>query len=208
MFFSAGTMLLLLLANELVFYYLQPDNYSVNASWQEVLPLAALALIILPFQTSAEEFLLRGYLVQGLGLFFKFGFIAVALTSAIFGLLHFQNPEVDELGLGLAMVYYMGFGLFMGILVLMSDGLELSLGVHFIINFYSIVFLTYPGSAVKTPALFRIKELDPEMMILSFLATAILFLIIVSIKYKWKNWGKLFSKVELPVEIQNEQSQQ
>lgn len=197
-FFAAGIMFLLLSINEFIYYSINPDNYVINAKVNEVLPLALVALILLPFQISSEEFLLRGYLTQGLGLFFRYGWMAVVTASVIFGLLHYQNPEVKEYGVVLSMSYYIGFGLFMGVIVLMSEGLELSLGVHFIINFYSIVLVTYPSSAIKTPALFSLVNYRPADLILGFIFTALAFLIIVSVKYKWYDWGKLIQRVRRP----------
>lgn len=190
-FFAIVTMLILMILSDLVFRSFHPDNYEFNAGFEKVLPLAIVALLFLPFQTSAEEFLMRGYLMQGFGLLFRFRWISLLITAIIFGALHFQNPEVSKFGFGLSMIYYIGFGLFMGILVLMDEGLELALGIHFIVNYYSVVFVTYPDSALVTPALFRIKTFDPVGMTISFGLTAIIFLIIVAVRYKWKNWSKL-----------------
>jgi uncharacterized protein len=195
--FAAGVMFLLLVINEGIFYFIDPSNYEVNATLTMALPLALVALFLLPFQISAEEFLLRGYLLQGFGLLFRYGWIAVLLTSVIFGSLHYQNPEVREFGLIQSMTYYIGFGVFMGILVLMSNGLELALGIHFIVNFYSIVLVTYPSSAMKTPALFRIVEYRSSDLLVSFFVTAIVFLIIAAIRYKWYDWGKIFERVKI-----------
>ncbi len=190
-FFAIGVMFLLLVVTEIVFYLLHPENYEYNAGIHKVIPLAIVALFFLPFQTSAEEMLMRGYLMQGTGLLFRYRWLALITTSAIFGLLHFKNPEVGEFGFTLSMVYYIGFGLFMGILVLMDEGLELVLGVHFVVNFYSVVFMTYPDSALVTPALFRMNRLDPVEMIVSFTVTSLLFLVIIAYRYKWTNWKKL-----------------
>lgn len=196
-FFAVVVMFGLLVLNEIIFYFINPSNYTLNATFAQVLPLAIVALVLLPFQISAEEFLLRGYLVQGLGLIFRYGWIAVLITSVAFGLMHIQNPEVDEYGMLIAMSYYIGFGLFMGILVLLSGGLELSLGIHFIVNFYSIVFVTYPSSAIKTPALFMMEEYKPAALIIGFFLTAVIFLVIASVRYKWYSPKKIFEKVRI-----------
>jgi membrane protease YdiL (CAAX protease family) len=42
------------------------------------------------------------------------------MTSIIFGSVHFGNPEVSKLGD--MFVYYIGTGLFLGILTLMDEG--------------------------------------------------------------------------------------
>ena len=48
-------------------YYLQPEGYVWNFDLQKFLILAVIAIVLLPFQTSFEEYLFRGYLMQGIG---------------------------------------------------------------------------------------------------------------------------------------------
>ena len=80
---------------------------------------------MIPIQTSLEEYIFRGYLMQGFAGMFKNRWAPLLMTSLIFGSLHMFNPEVEKLGYGI-MVYYIGTGLFLGILSLMDEGIELS----------------------------------------------------------------------------------
>ena len=52
-----------------------------------------------------------------------------------------MNPEVEKLGY-LILVYYIGSGLFLGIITLMDEGIELALGFHFANNFPSYTNLS------------------------------------------------------------------
>lgn len=60
-------------------------------------------LIFIPFQVAFEEFIFRGYLMQGSILLFKYRWVALLLTGFAFGLLHGSNPEVDRFGFWVAM---------------------------------------------------------------------------------------------------------
>jgi membrane protease YdiL (CAAX protease family) len=54
--------------------------------------------------------------------------VPALMTSIIFGSVHFGNPEVSKLGI--LCCVYIGTGLFLGILTLMDEGMELALGFH------------------------------------------------------------------------------
>ena len=60
-----------------------------------------IACCFIPFQSALEEWIFRGYLMQGFAGLTKSRFLSLALTSIIFGSLHAFNPEVEKLGYGL-----------------------------------------------------------------------------------------------------------
>jgi len=55
----------------LVDYYVSPESYLPNFELEPFLYLAAIAIILVPIQTSFEEYLFRGYLMQGIGVMVK-----------------------------------------------------------------------------------------------------------------------------------------
>jgi hypothetical protein len=112
--------------------------------------------------------------------------------------MHIMNPEVEAFGLELSMTYYIGVGLFLGILTLMDDGLELALGVHAATNIYSALFVTFDDSAVQTSALFHTSEVNMGWMLAGFFVAAIAFIRIVSQKYNWGSWKHCFGEIETP----------
>lgn len=202
-FMAAGLWLALTACMELVMYGLNPDNYVFQLNWEGFLPLLAVSLIMLPLQTSFEELLMRGYLMQGLGIWVKFRWSPLLITSLLFGWMHGMNPEVEEFGFGLMMVYYVGVGLVLGICTLMDDGLELAFGFHAINNIYSATLVTFEGSALQTDALFRLKSLDPLLMLGGWALTAVIFLLLLSRKYQWGSWNKLLAQIEEPPPAEN-----
>ena len=171
-------------------YFLDPENYVFNFEPATFIPLLLIALFLLPIQTSFEEILFRGYFMQGLGLAVKNRWLPLLLTSFFFGAMHFVNPEVKEYGIGIMMVNYMGIGLMLGIITLMDDGLELALGVHAANNIYGATMVTFSASALKTPALFTVVELDVYASTVAVIIGGTIFVLILAKMYGWKNWGE------------------
>ncbi len=252
-------------------YALKPEDYQFNFQLQPFLILAVIAILLIPLQTSFEEYFFRGYLMQGLGvmgkhqafplvlvyliivissylvidklfvltvwysildllfflvlgiLLFNSSFLEriystsvyqrlygvlnrsstpLLITSIGFGLMHLANPEVEKLGY-IIMVYYIGTGLFLGIITLMDDGLELALGFHAANNLFTALLVTADWTAFQTHSI--LKDLsDPSEMAMAeiFVPVLVVFPILIFILsklYKWNNWKeKLFGTVVEP----------
>lgn len=165
-----------------------------NVNWSTFFPLLLISLFLIPLQTTCEEVFFRGYLFQALGHSFKKGWIAVFVTGLAFGLMHGANPEVETLGYSV-MIYYIGTGFFLGIIALMDDGLELSMGYHAINNIFAALMLTNDWQAFQTDAVF-IDHSAPSFgwdAILTIFLLQPMLLFIFSKLYKWKDWkGKFF----------------
>lgn len=183
-------------------YYMTPEDYVWNFNLKPFLILCVIAIILVPLQTSFEEYLFRGYLMQGIGVIAKNKWLPLIITSVIFGTLHIANPEVDKLG-PVIMVYYIGTGLFLGIMTLMDEGIELAMGFHAANNLFTALLITADWTAFQTHSI--LKDIsDPTTAGLAdvFVPVLVLFpilLFIFSRVYKWKNWKeKLFGKVIEP----------
>jgi len=187
----------------LIGYFMYPEELVWNFKPVPFFILVVISFLFLPLQTSMEEVLFRGYLMQGFGTLFKKGFIALILTSVIFGLLHGANPEVEKLGM-IMMVYYIGTGLLLGIFAIMDEGIELSLGFHAANNIIAAVLVTSSWVAFQTDALF-IDIAEPTVDFEFFLPFIIFYpfvIFIFSKKYGWSNWkGKMFGTIRKPIEF-------
>ena len=185
-------------------YYLSPEDYVYNFKLVPFITLSIIAILLIPLQTSFEEYLFRGYLMQGLGVVTKSKLIPLITTSVIFGILHIANPEIEKLGYVL-LVYYIGTGLFLGIITLMDEGLELALGFHAANNLFTALLVTADWTAFQTNSVFKdISDPETAGFLEIFMPVFIVFPILVLIfakKYKWINWkDKLFGKVSTPTE--------
>ncbi|WP_298765081.1 CPBP family glutamic-type intramembrane protease [uncultured Polaribacter sp.] len=125
------------------------------------------------------------------------------ITSLIFGLLHGANPEVAKLG-QITMVFYIGTGLFFGIVTLMDEGTELALGLHAINNISAAFLITTDWTVFQTDALY-IDTSEPSVTWEMFIPVFVfypLMLLLFSKKYGWQNWKeKLAEKIEMPTKI-------
>ena len=183
-------------------YFLTPEDYVLNFKLVPFLILCVIAIVLIPLQTSFEEYLFRGYLMQGIGVLSKTKWLPLLSTSLVFGLLHIANPEVEKLGY-IIMVYYIGTGLFLGIMTLMDDGIELALGFHAANNLFTALLVTADWTAFQTHSIFKDMS-NPEAagIIDVFIPVFVMFPILLFIfakKYKWTDWkGKLIGRVEEP----------
>ena len=133
-------------------YFIAPDSYELNFNAKSFAILFVIAVALIPIQTSLEEYIFRGYLMQGFAGLFKNRWGPLVMTSIIFGCLHLFNPEVEKLGYGI-MVYYIGTGLFLGILTLMDEGIELALGFHAANNLFTALLVTSSWTAFQTESI-------------------------------------------------------
>tara|TARA_Y100000385_G_scaffold290348_1_gene363131 strand:+ start:2278 stop:3204 length:927 start_codon:yes stop_codon:yes gene_type:complete len=179
-------------------YYSSPENYTFNFKPIPFLILVLISIVFIPLQTSFEEYLFRGYLMQGLGVLAKNRWVPLILTSTLFGLLHIANPEIDKLGYVL-LVHYIGTGFLLGIMTLMDEGLELALGFHAANNLIAAILLTADWTAFQTHSI--LKDIsEPEMSNVEvFFPVFVIYpilLIVFAKKYEWTNWKeKLFGTV-------------
>ncbi|WP_396634806.1 lysostaphin resistance A-like protein [Maribacter sp. R86514] len=201
-FFAFGVWGLITIILTFIGIYLSPEDYLFNFKLMPFLSLALIGIILIPLQTSFEEYLFRGYMMQGLGIAAKNKWVPLVVTSVLFGLMHLGNPEVEKLGYGI-MIYYIGTGFFLGIITLMDEGLELALGFHAANNLIGALLLTADWTAFQTDSFYRDVS-DPilgwDVLVPVFIVFPIL-LIIFSKKYVWTNWkeklaGKVLSKEE------------
>lgn len=188
------------IALTLVDYYLNPEDYIVQFDLYPFLILSIIAMLFIPIQTSFEEYLFRGYLMQGIGVHTKSRLAALLVTSVIFGLLHLANPEVGKLG-NFIMIYYIGTGLFLGLITLMDEGLELALGYHAGNNLIAALLVTADWTVFQTNSIFKDIS-EPSFTFEVIFSVGIflpIFYFILAKKYKWTGFRvKVFGKVQEP----------
>jgi membrane protease YdiL (CAAX protease family) len=197
-FFSFGLWSVMSAVLTIASYYASPEDFVVNFKPIPFLILVLISFTLLPIQTSAEEYIFRGYLMQGLGLLAKNRWFPLVFTSVMFGLMHIMNPEVEKMGY-IIMIYYIGTGFFLGIVTLMDEGMELALGFHAANNIVTALLVTSEWSALKTESVFKdistpyvgFEVLVPILIIFP------LVLFVFSKKYNWTDWkGKLTGDIK------------
>lgn len=135
------------------------EQYRYTFEWKLFWPYLLVALTLLPIQTTAEEFLFRGWLLRwnNNG---RFPIWVVAIiNSSLFALPHMFNPEIKGEYI-LAFLYFASVGGMLTIATLRDGTLELAIGAHFANNFLAGVLVSYQDAALPSAAVFMTGELN------------------------------------------------
>jgi membrane protease YdiL (CAAX protease family) len=183
----------------LALYYSSPQDFVVQFQPIPFLILAVIAVLMIPIQTTCEELVFRGYLMQGFANLSMNKWFPLLMTSLIFGTMHIFNPEVSKIGY-IILVYYIGTGLFLGMITLMDEGMELAIGFHAANNLIGALLVTTDWTVFQTNSI--LKDLsEPSAGFDIILPVVIIYpvlLIIFSKKYHWQDWKeKLTGKINI-----------
>ncbi len=199
--FSFGLIVSMTIAAFAVSYSMDSSAILWNFNPMKFAVLFLISLLLFPFQIGFEEYLFRGYLMQQIGIIAKNRWVPLLITSVMFGVFHSANPEVAKMGYGV-MVFYIGTGIFLGIMTLMDESLELALGFHLGNNLMAALLITSDFSAIHTDAVFKYSgaENPNDVLIEMIVSIAIVYPIILFIfakKYNWNHWtAKLTGKIQ------------
>ena len=111
--------------------------------------------------------------MEGFASLMKNSWMPLIFTSLIFGLLHIYNPEVDKLGHGI-LIYYIGTGLFLGVLSIMDQGIELSIGFHAANNLVTALLVTSTWTVFQTESIL-IDVSEPSLFFETVFSLLILY---------------------------------
>ncbi len=172
-------------------YFRAPQDFVVQFNTVDFSILLITVVLFLPIQTATEELIFRGYLMQGFALLFKNGIAPLIITSILFGLMHASNPEVKAHGLLIMMPYFISFALFLGILTLLDEGLEIAMGIHCANNLFSCLLICSKNSVLQTDAILQTNVENPAGEFLQWFIMAVICFFILFKKYKLSNWKLL-----------------
>jgi uncharacterized protein len=178
MLISGAVWIVLAAVSDMIMILLRPGNVYWSFDPARFLPFLLVAVVLVPVQAATEELIFRGYLTQAFSLLGRGRWLAWIGPALLFGLLHGVNPEIEAFGFRTMMVYYIGMGLFLGWITLKSAGLELAIGLHIANNLYASLLITFPESAIPSPALFSLREFDPASGVIVFLLMVLLYLLL------------------------------
>lgn len=150
-------------------------------------PLLFWALLLIPFQIGLEELVFRVYALQGLYLRTKSAWLSLIISALLFAILHIENPEIEALGYGV-LIYYFIAGLFLGLITVQDEGLELALSFHLFNNLFGALVISSSWQVFSLDSLF-IDTREPGSALahlaIGFLLFGILYFLL-SKKFKWK----------------------
>ena len=185
-FFALIIWAILMLVYFVIGYFLDPGNFQFSFNLNYFIVLVIISVLLIPFQTTYEEILFRGYFSQGLAALTRNRWIVLIVPALLFGLMHAFNPEVKEFGFWITMPQYWLFGLLFGLTTILDDGIEIAMGVHAANNVFSSILVTTKSSVLQTPALFLQNNVEPVKETIIFAFICLIFLVILTRKYNWK----------------------
>jgi len=169
--------------------YLSSDSLIFQFDLQKFIPLFFIAIFLLPIQTSCEELLFRSYILQGIKMRTKKNSVAVLISGLMFGVIHIGNPEIAKIGYHI-IVYYMLVGVFLALISLFDNGIELALGYHAANNVFAALMITNNWQAFQTDAVFM-DNTDPGMGLDTIFGILFILPLVFFIFYKKYKWHSL-----------------
>jgi hypothetical protein len=165
----------------LLFLWTSPQPLPIHFEPSAFLKLMLISSAALIIQTSAEEMVFRGYLMQFMASFTSSPLFIIGVPSLLFALAHLGNPELaaDPGVFG----FYLGFGVFMALIAVRDRSLELTIGAHFANNLITAVLVRTQDSVFQTPTLFVLPAPGPmdQVPILAPTLAPILYFLITSL---------------------------
>lgn len=157
--------------------WLYPGRYRFELELPQFLFFLLVGLLLFPWQTTAEEFLFRGYLLQGLSRLSRQPLILSVMIGLLFMVSHLPNPEI-EISPWLMATNFFVVGFALTLVSIKDNGLELALGIHAANNLFSLVAI-YPSPALPIKAIFSVAELDPLYSLISLVVVYLIFYLVV-----------------------------
>jgi membrane protease YdiL (CAAX protease family) len=179
---------ILMLAMLTIGYFTSENSYTWNYNPKTFWFLVLIALFVIPLQTTFEEVFFRGFLFQATGSIFQKGLTTAIFTGILFGLVHGANPEVKTLGIGI-LAYYIGTGVFLGLITWKDEGLELSMGFHAVNNIFGAIIVTNSWQVFQSDALLMdhaIPSFGWDTLVSMLICFPLLYMFFAK-KYGWKN---------------------
>ena len=183
---SCGVWLLLAGTSDVVLEVSGLAEFAYAVDWGALLPVALCALALIPFQIAFEELSTRGYVHQVVSWYAGRPVYGIVASSVLFAALHLGNPEVVRFGLWAMMLYYGGVALFLGVVSVLDDGLELAIGIHLATNIYSVLVVNHEGSALPMPSAWLLVDPAPALFPAIFVARAAVFSVLFARSGSWR----------------------
>lgn len=184
-FSGFGLFFALLLMLQFIYFLIFPEHYIWNEfDGSKFLFLFIVVLFLTPIQTTVEELIFRGFLLQWIAKLSRNPVILSIIMAIIFGSLHFANPEMERSAIWVGLDYvFVGFML--TLIAVKVGSSELSIGAHAANNMFLFWFLADPDSVGgSVPALFTVAGNNPAVSFFMDVVLFIVFYLLVTKKFK------------------------
>jgi membrane protease YdiL (CAAX protease family) len=188
-FFFSGFLLLFFFTTTFLEAQLTGDTQQIrwNFKFSEFWPLLCVGGLMIPLQAAAEELIFRVYALQGLYLRTKSAWASILISALLFAFMHISNPEIAAMGYEL-LLYYLMAGIFLALISVQDDGLELALAFHIFNNLFGVLVVSSSWHVFHTEAL-SLDQRPPGSLLLHLGSGLFIFAglyFILAKKFNWK----------------------
>ena len=171
----------------LIELYTYGDSLKWNFEFNSFFLLLLICVMFIPIQAGLEEVFFRGYLLKRFNKKLKKKYWSVLITSILFTVLHFSNPEAISFGISMFTFYFLT-AVFLALITIFDNGTELAIGVHAGINIFTLLTITGEWSSFNTSALYLNSSrnaFELDIFLLTLVIYPIIFFIFAK-KFGWK----------------------
>ena len=154
---GAWIMTALLVVTSIPDLFFNRSDYKLTFNLAAFLPYVAVALILIPMQTSSEEVFYRGWIQQWLDNGRRSIWVISLANGALFALPHLANPEVNG-ELALAVLGYGSTGFMFAWVTFRDKSMEIALGAHAANNLLAGLVVTSADSALPAASIWTTPE--------------------------------------------------
>lgn len=167
-------------------YIINPQTYTIYFDASKFWLTLPLILVMTPIQTTAEEIVFRGYVIQSFGLKIKNGLFLSLISGFLFTLPHLANPEIyaaNKMGVFSTVCMILNYfivGFILAMITIRTNSLEAAMGAHAVNNLFSFLIVSYPDTVLPTNTVFYTSTFDPSGSLIPTIITALLYYFITS----------------------------
>lgn len=173
---GGGIVFIMLLASvEGINYMILGQDYKWTFEAKNIPTLVILAIVMIPLQATTEELFIRSYVIQHLYPRFKNYWYTIIVSSLLFSVLHSSNPEMELFGHLPMFLYYFASGCALAIAALLTNGIELPVGIHLANNIYGTMLVNMEGSVLSTTSILTMNQASYLMLIFNLILVFVLF---------------------------------
>ncbi|MDR2145212.1 MAG: hypothetical protein LBE91_01960 [Tannerella sp.] len=159
------------------------DNCIFQPRWGKLTVLLVLSVVYAAMEGTTIELLIHGYIAQGIGAGTHSRWWALIIPAIIWGLWDITYSGFGEPGFWLLTGQSLFLGLLLGLIAILDDGIELSIGLFTADELFSHFFRA--PSEELMDSIFAGKTTDPFWELISTVIIGLIAFIIFYKKYRW-----------------------
>ncbi len=165
--------------------YTDFEYYTFQFELIKFLELVAITIVLYGFKTFMVEFVFSAYLTQFMSHFIEDRLVMIFIIMLYYLLYKFYTIPLDEFTVN-NVIFFIFIGCFYGVIVLLGDGLEMTLGMSFVNYILPILFVTNGG--LNSLFLNESNEGGSELFYYISILINTAFIVFIIYAFRISNW--------------------